>query len=143
MAIPQGANQRWSLDFLSDTLSDGRRFRILAVVDDFSIPPTSASSWWTLPVKPFGGSHLAIASGSRNATLSGVARSTRLWLRSGTRNGLWARLDRRRADPAYRQGRAARPLRGATLPAPRTSGHLSSARAGSVFSSPGIAVSPS
>jgi putative transposase len=27
-------NQRWSLDFVSDQLSDGRRFRILAVVDD-------------------------------------------------------------------------------------------------------------
>lgn len=26
MAIPQGANQRWSLDFVSDTLTDGRRF---------------------------------------------------------------------------------------------------------------------
>src|SRR5437868_401569 len=36
MAIPQGANQRWSLDFLSDTLTDGRRFRILAIVDDFT-----------------------------------------------------------------------------------------------------------
>jgi transposase InsO family protein len=29
MAIPQDANQRWSLDFVSDTLTDGRRFRIL------------------------------------------------------------------------------------------------------------------
>src|ERR1700687_660381 len=36
MAIPQGPNQRWSLDFLSDTLADGRRFRILAMVDDFT-----------------------------------------------------------------------------------------------------------
>jgi putative transposase len=36
MAIPQGPNQRWSLDFVSDTLTDGRRFRILAVVDDFT-----------------------------------------------------------------------------------------------------------
>jgi putative transposase len=36
MAIPQGANQRWSLDFLSDALADGRRFRILAIVDDFT-----------------------------------------------------------------------------------------------------------
>ena len=26
MTIPQGPNQRWSLDFLSDTLTDGRRF---------------------------------------------------------------------------------------------------------------------
>lgn len=27
-------NQRWSLDFVSDQLTDGRRFRVLAVVDD-------------------------------------------------------------------------------------------------------------
>lgn len=31
---PVAANQRWSLDFVSDQISDGRRFRILAVVDD-------------------------------------------------------------------------------------------------------------
>ncbi len=36
MTIPQGPNQRWSLDFVSDALTDGRRFRILAVVDDFT-----------------------------------------------------------------------------------------------------------
>lgn len=36
MAIPQGPNQRWSLDFVSDTFTDGRRFRIFCVVDDFS-----------------------------------------------------------------------------------------------------------
>jgi putative transposase len=36
LTIPQGVNQRWSLDFLSDALTDGRRFRILAVVDDFT-----------------------------------------------------------------------------------------------------------
>src|SRR5262245_29349922 len=36
MSVPQGPNQRWSLDFASDTLTDGRRLRILVVVDDFS-----------------------------------------------------------------------------------------------------------
>ena len=36
MAIPQGTNQRWSLDFVSDALEDGRRFRVLCVIDDFS-----------------------------------------------------------------------------------------------------------
>jgi putative transposase len=36
LAIPQGPNQRWSLDFLSDAFVEGRRFRILAVVDDFT-----------------------------------------------------------------------------------------------------------
>ncbi len=36
MALAQGANQRWSVDFVQDTLVDGRRFRALAVVDDFT-----------------------------------------------------------------------------------------------------------
>jgi putative transposase len=47
MTLPQGPNQRWSLDFLSDAFVDGRRFRILAIVDDFTreclalVPDTS------------------------------------------------------------------------------------------------------
>ena len=44
LTIPQVANQRWSLDFLSDAFADGRRFRILAVVDDFT-----ASAWRAVP----------------------------------------------------------------------------------------------
>jgi putative transposase len=36
MLLPGRINQRWSLDFVSDTLSDGRRFRILCIVDDYS-----------------------------------------------------------------------------------------------------------
>jgi putative transposase len=36
MVLPQSANQRWSMDFVSDMLLDGRRFRILAIVDDFT-----------------------------------------------------------------------------------------------------------
>src|SRR3979490_1346278 len=49
MVMPQGPNQRWSLDFLSDAFADGRRFRILAIVDDFTreclalVPDTSLS----------------------------------------------------------------------------------------------------
>jgi putative transposase len=36
MAIPLEPGQRWSLDFVSDVLAWGRRFRVLAVVDDFT-----------------------------------------------------------------------------------------------------------
>jgi putative transposase len=36
MAIPQGLYQRWSLDFVSDALACGRRFRVLNVIDDYS-----------------------------------------------------------------------------------------------------------
>jgi putative transposase len=34
MVTPLAPDQRWSLDFVSDQLTDGRRFRILTVVDD-------------------------------------------------------------------------------------------------------------
>lgn len=36
MTVPQASNDRWSLDFASDCLDRGRRFRILVVVDDFT-----------------------------------------------------------------------------------------------------------
>lgn len=34
MVIPTAPNERWSLDFVSDQLTDRRRFRVLTVVDD-------------------------------------------------------------------------------------------------------------
>ena len=34
MTVPMAPNERWSLDFVSDQFTDGRRFRILALVDD-------------------------------------------------------------------------------------------------------------
>ena len=49
MALPQGPNQRWSLDFLSDAFSDGRRFRILAIVDDFTRECLALSPDTSLP----------------------------------------------------------------------------------------------
>jgi putative transposase len=36
MAVPTAPNQRWSMDFVSDQLSNSRRFRVLNVVDDYS-----------------------------------------------------------------------------------------------------------
>jgi len=36
MVIAQEANQRWSLDFVSDSLACGWRFRMLNVIDDCS-----------------------------------------------------------------------------------------------------------
>ena len=36
MELPTQVNQRWSMDFVSDQLSNGKRFRVLNVVDDFS-----------------------------------------------------------------------------------------------------------
>jgi len=36
LVVPANANQTWSLDFMSDTLSDGRTFRTLNVIDDYN-----------------------------------------------------------------------------------------------------------
>lgn len=49
LRVPQTANDRWSLDFLSDQMTSGQRFCILAVVDDCTreclalVPDTSLS----------------------------------------------------------------------------------------------------
>jgi putative transposase len=36
LVVPEEANQTWSLDFMSDVLSNGRTFRTLNVIDDFN-----------------------------------------------------------------------------------------------------------
>jgi len=36
LALPEQRNQTWSLDFMSDALSNGRTFRTLNVIDDFN-----------------------------------------------------------------------------------------------------------
>lgn len=43
MTLPQGPNQRWSLDFVSDAMACGWRFRILCVVDDYT---RECLAWW-------------------------------------------------------------------------------------------------
>jgi putative transposase len=49
MLVPQWPNDRWSLDFVADQFIDGRRLRILVVVDDCTreclalVPDTSIS----------------------------------------------------------------------------------------------------
>ncbi len=52
MVLPEAPNRRWSLDFVSDALNSGRRFRVLAVVDDYTrkclalVVDTSLSGLW-------------------------------------------------------------------------------------------------
>lgn len=36
LSIPDGPNQMWSLDFMSDALTDGRKFRVLNIIDDYN-----------------------------------------------------------------------------------------------------------
>lgn len=59
MALPDGPNQRWSLDFVADSLAWGRRFRILCIVDDFTREP------WLLVIDTLiGGQRMATGAGS-------------------------------------------------------------------------------
>jgi len=36
LAVPSRVNEHWSMDFIHDSLSNGRKFRVLTVVDQFS-----------------------------------------------------------------------------------------------------------
>ncbi|WP_367396507.1 DDE-type integrase/transposase/recombinase [Aeromonas sp. 1805] len=36
MEVPTVSNQCWSMDFVSEPLSSGHRFRVLNIVDDYS-----------------------------------------------------------------------------------------------------------
>src|SRR5256714_1466168 len=57
MLVPMTPNDRWSLDFVSDQLTCGRRFRILTVVDDCTreclalVADTSLSARMETPVR--------------------------------------------------------------------------------------------
>jgi putative transposase len=63
MVAPLAADQRWSLDFVCDQLTDGRRFRILAVVDDCTreclarlpTPRSPADAWHASWMTSFAG----------------------------------------------------------------------------------------
>ena len=36
LMVPSAPNQVWSIDFMSDSLTDGRKFRLLNIIDDFN-----------------------------------------------------------------------------------------------------------
>ena len=36
LVVPQGLNKGWSMDFMTDSLVDGRRFRLLNIMDDYN-----------------------------------------------------------------------------------------------------------
>ena len=36
LAVPEAVNQRWSMDFMHDQLSDGRPYRLFNVIDDYN-----------------------------------------------------------------------------------------------------------
>lgn len=49
MERPQRANQHWSMDFVSDNVWSGRRFRVLTIVDDFTKECPALEADYSLP----------------------------------------------------------------------------------------------
>ena len=52
LVVPGQANQTWSLDFMSDSLSNGRTFRTLNVIDDFNREALWIEVDTSLPAEP-------------------------------------------------------------------------------------------
>ncbi len=50
--IPERANHRWSMDFVSDALASGRRIRVLTVIDDFASESLATEVDTSLPGLP-------------------------------------------------------------------------------------------
>ena len=49
LSVPTAPNQTWSLDFMSDALVDGRKFRLLNVIDDFNRESLAIEADTSLP----------------------------------------------------------------------------------------------
>ena len=69
-------NERWSMDFVGDSLADGRTFRTLNIVDDCSREaPPSASLWAALCSLAAGVCRLAQAIYARRLSCRCAAKS--------------------------------------------------------------------
>lgn len=51
LGIPDAPNEVWSIDFMSDALTDGRRFRLFNVIDDFNHASLSIDIDTSLPAR--------------------------------------------------------------------------------------------
>src|SRR5947199_353889 len=49
LVVPEGINHTWSIDFISDSLADGRKFRVLNVMDDFNRESLALEADTSLP----------------------------------------------------------------------------------------------
>jgi len=51
LAIPERINQSWSMDFMHDTLNDGRAFRLFNVIDDYNREALTVDVSFSLPIQ--------------------------------------------------------------------------------------------
>jgi len=49
LTVPNTINETWSIDFMSDALSNGRRFRVLNVIDDYNRESLINEAFYSIP----------------------------------------------------------------------------------------------
>ncbi|WP_052217470.1 IS3 family transposase [Empedobacter falsenii] len=47
--VPGSVNETWSIDFMSDSLANGRRFRVLNVIDDYNRESLINEAFYSIP----------------------------------------------------------------------------------------------
>lgn len=47
--VPGAVNETWSIDFMSDSLANGRRFRVLNVIDDYNRESLINEAFYSIP----------------------------------------------------------------------------------------------
>ncbi|STD01228.1 Uncharacterised protein [Chryseobacterium carnipullorum] len=49
LIVPGTVNETWSIDFTSDALSNGRRFRVLNIIDDYNREALINEAFYSIP----------------------------------------------------------------------------------------------
>jgi len=47
--VPGATNDTWSIDFMSDSLANGRRFRVINIIDDYNREALLNEAYYSIP----------------------------------------------------------------------------------------------